>query len=112
MKERDLSTNHQINNLKVVISFAIYLGNTNFYAMSHKDQILSFLDSKKKEADQDPDRKWITTWNYYLNRLKLFFRWISVKSCTILTLAESFNSKAEMISSVPDFDCANSNALT
>lgn len=37
---------------------------------------MAFLDSKKKEADKDPEKKWITTWNYYLNRLKLFFRWL------------------------------------
>ena len=25
-----------------------------------------------------PDKKWITTWNHYLNRIRLFFRWLIV----------------------------------
>lgn len=28
-----------------------------------------------KSVEQDPDKKWITTWNHYLNRIKLFVRW-------------------------------------
>ena len=76
MAERDLSNNHQINNLKVMISFATYLGpETTFYQISKKEQNIAFLDTKKKDTVEDPERRWITTWNYYLNRLKLFFRW-------------------------------------
>lgn len=75
MNDRDLSKNHQINNLKVVISFANNLGlDISFHNINEKNQILAFLDSKKKELEIDPDKRWITTWNYYLNRLKLFFR--------------------------------------
>jgi site-specific recombinase XerC len=29
-----------------------------------------------KSIEQDPDKKWITTWNHYLNRIKLFVRWL------------------------------------
>ena len=77
MKTRDLSTNHQINNLKVMISFAGYLGpNICFHDILQKEDILAFLDSKKKDLENDPERRWITTWNYYLNRLRLFFRWL------------------------------------
>ena len=77
MAKRELSKNHQINNLKVVMSYADYLGQeTSFHDVNKKDQILDFLDTKKKDAEKDPERKWITTWNYYLNRLKLFFRWL------------------------------------
>lgn len=77
MTERDLSKNHKINNLKVAMTYAQYLGpEISFYSISKKEQILTFLDSKKKNTDIDPEMKWITTWNYYLNRLKLFFRWL------------------------------------
>jgi hypothetical protein len=73
--EKDLSKNHQINNLKVVISFANYLrSNVTFHNLEKKEQILEFLDTKR--TDVDVEKKWITTWNYYLNRLKLFFRWL------------------------------------
>jgi integrase/recombinase XerD len=35
---------------------------------------LQFLDLKRKTEDKDPDKKWITTWNDYLWRLKYFYR--------------------------------------
>jgi hypothetical protein len=38
--------------------------------------VLSFLDSKIKTADLDPEKRWITTWNDYLWRIKFFFRWL------------------------------------
>jgi site-specific recombinase XerD len=39
------------------------------------DNILLFLDSRKRNREQDPDQKWITTWNDYLWRIKIFYRW-------------------------------------
>jgi hypothetical protein len=29
-----------------------------------------------KNQEQDPDKKWITTWNHYLVHIKHFFRWL------------------------------------
>jgi integrase/recombinase XerD len=37
-----------------------------------KEQILDFLNTKVKNYDEDPDKRWITTWNNYLNRLGYF----------------------------------------
>jgi integrase/recombinase XerD len=31
---------------------------------------------KRKTEDIDPDKKWITTWNDYLWRIKYFYRWL------------------------------------
>jgi len=76
MKSNDVSENHQNNCLKVVIAFSKYLGtNTTFDDIKSKEQITAFLDTKIKSREEDPDKKWITTWNHYLNRIKLFFRW-------------------------------------
>jgi hypothetical protein len=42
MTDRDCSVNHQINNLKVILSFASYLGlNKTFKDVNKKKQILS-----------------------------------------------------------------------
>jgi hypothetical protein len=50
MQEKGSSDNHQVNNLKVVINFANFLGpNITFYNISKKEQILSFLKTKIKE---------------------------------------------------------------
>jgi integrase/recombinase XerD len=77
MKENDSSERHQNNALKVVIAYAKFLGSDNtFYDIKHKEQIISFLDSKIKSLEQDPDKKWITTWNHYLHRIKHLFRWL------------------------------------
>ncbi len=77
MQEKGSSENHQVNNLKVVINFANYLGpNISFYNISKKEQITSFLNTKIKSSDIDSDKKWITTWNHFLNRIKLFMRWL------------------------------------
>ena len=76
MEEKGSSENHQVNNLKVVTDFARYLGPLSFYEVRKRDQIISFLNKKIKTIDQDPDKRWITTWNHYLNRIKLFERWL------------------------------------
>jgi hypothetical protein len=34
------------------------------------------LDTKIKSIHKYPERRWITTWNYYLQRIKLFLRWL------------------------------------
>jgi integrase/recombinase XerD len=76
MQYKDSSENHQINNLKVIIDFARSLGSEGFYSVTKKRQIISFLNTKIKDGQEDPDKRWITTWNHYLNRIKLFFRWL------------------------------------
>jgi hypothetical protein len=72
----DLSVHHVNNNLKAAISFANYLGpEQSFHDIISKQQTISFLDTKRKPVDSDPDMRWVTTWNHYLNRLRFFFRW-------------------------------------
>jgi hypothetical protein len=76
MKSNGASERHQNNNLKAVIAFANFLGtDTTFFDVQLKEQIMSFLNTKIKNVEEDPDKKWITTWNDYL-RIKHFFRWL------------------------------------
>jgi integrase/recombinase XerD len=73
----DTSENYQNGLLKVLIRYAEYLGpEVSFYQIQEKQQVLKFLDSKRKMEKEDPDKKWITTWNDYLWRIKYFFRWL------------------------------------
>jgi len=77
MRSNGSSEHHQNNNLKVVIAFSNFIGkDISFYDITKKEQILEFLNIKVKSYDEDPDKKWITTWNNYLNRLRLFYRWL------------------------------------
>jgi hypothetical protein len=48
--------------------------NVTFHDIQKKEQITAFLDTKIN--NEDPEKKWITTWNNYLTRLRLFFRWL------------------------------------
>ena len=77
MRSNGSSEHHQNNNLKVVITFGNFIGKDNsFFDINKKEQILEFLNTKVKSYDEDPDKRWITTWNNYLNRLRLFYRWL------------------------------------
>jgi integrase/recombinase XerD len=77
MKARGSSEQHQNNNLKVVIAYANFLGSdTTFFDIHQKSEITAFLDKKVKPPEQDPERKWITTYNHYLRRIMQFFRWL------------------------------------
>jgi hypothetical protein len=77
MKGNGSSERHQNNNLNVMIEIALFLGpNITFYDVNKKEQILSFLDTKIKDSSIDPEKRWITSWNHYLVRVKLFFRWL------------------------------------
>ena len=77
MKSNGASERHQNNNLKVMIAYAKFLGtDVSFYNIHKKEQIIAFLDTKIKNTEVDPDKKWITTWNHNLHRIKHFFRWL------------------------------------
>ncbi|MGH9925571.1 MAG: hypothetical protein ACRD5B_09355 [Nitrososphaeraceae archaeon] len=77
MKENITTERHQNNNLKAIIAFAKFLGpDTTFHQVIMRDQITRFLDTKIKDNSEDPERRWITTWNDYLLRIKHFFRWL------------------------------------
>jgi integrase/recombinase XerD len=76
MREKGLSENHIINNLKVLIECVNYINEISLYEIDKKEYVLPFLNNKIKNESIDPDKRWITTWNHYLNRLNLFvFCW-------------------------------------
>jgi integrase/recombinase XerD len=71
------SERHQNNSLKAIVCFARFLGpTTSFLDICKKEQLLPFLDTKIKNSEQDPEKKWINTWNDYVRRIKHFLRWL------------------------------------
>jgi hypothetical protein len=50
--------------------------NKTFYDVKDSKTIVAFLDTRRKSKEVDPEQKWITTWNDYLWRLKMFYRWL------------------------------------
>jgi hypothetical protein len=77
METTDTSENYRRGNLIPVILFARYLdGNKNLSEINQKSDVIGFLDTKKKDIAIDPDKRWIRTWNDYLQRIKYFMRWL------------------------------------
>jgi hypothetical protein len=57
--------------------FAKFLGEyKTFNEVQDRETIILFLDNKRKSKEEDIEQKWITTWNDYLWRLKMFYRWL------------------------------------
>ena len=77
MMSNGSSERHQNNNLKAIISYANYLGaDVTLPSIYTSQAVVSFLDTKIKTKEEDPDQKWVTTWNDYLHRIKHFHRWL------------------------------------
>ena len=77
MKSSSTSDKYQNNNLKTIIAFGKFLEPAIlFQTLTKRDHIIAFLDSKIKTSQLDPDKRWVTTWNDYLGRIKYFFRWL------------------------------------
>ena len=101
MKNSGAGDKHINNNLKIVLSFASFNGQDFSFKDIGKQQIIRFLDSKIKSIEQDPDKRWITTWNVYLNHLKYFFRWLYNEYLNEIKSKVESNSQVDWIT--PDF---------
>jgi hypothetical protein len=66
MKSIGKSESYQNGNLKIIIYFARFLGSTDFHSITKKEQVLSFLNTRIKDTEIDPSKRWIRTWNDYL----------------------------------------------
>lgn len=57
MRSNGASERHQNNNLKAVIAFANFLGEKNSFTDINKtEQVLSFLNTKMKNQQDDPKK--------------------------------------------------------
>jgi hypothetical protein len=64
LKSNGVSDSHQNNNLKALTAFAHFLDpSVSFLDIKESKTIISFLDSKLKGIEDDPERKSIVTWN-------------------------------------------------
>jgi hypothetical protein len=58
LKSNGVSESHQNNNLKALTAFSHFLGpSISFLDIKENDLIVSFLDSKLKATEDDPDKK-------------------------------------------------------
>jgi integrase/recombinase XerD len=77
LKNTGASEKHINNNLKAIMNFANHIDSgTTLFDIQRREQIIKFLDTKIKTIEEDPDGRWVTTWNHYLSHVKYFFRWL------------------------------------
>ena len=74
--EQDNSERNWLNYFKVLVLFSDHIGAKKRLDEVTKDDVIAFLDKRKKTIEVDPEKKWIVTWNHYLNRLIGFYRWM------------------------------------
>jgi integrase len=85
MRSKDLKSEHHITNLLLLlISLDKFYGpDIPFTSINNREQILKFLnhrysqkDGKWVERERDAEGRYITSFNYYLRLLSVFFRWL------------------------------------
>jgi site-specific recombinase XerD len=84
IQSKDLKSEHHITNLlNLLISLDKFYGpDIPFDSINTKEQILTFLDhqyvdGKWVEREHDTDGRYISSFNFYLGLLRVFFRWLT-----------------------------------
>ena len=71
---KDTSASYHRNCIKIMLMFVDFLQSrkkiNRLTEVNSIDNIIAFLDTRRKTKDEDPEQKWITTWNDYLWRIK------------------------------------------
>jgi integrase len=75
MAETRCSDNYRRDVIGNLSRLSRFLNNKQFAQMI-RDDILSYLNSLKKQQDKDPMHKWIGTYNVVLVHLIRFFKWL------------------------------------
>lgn len=75
IEEEDSSDSNAANYLRVLKLFCNSIGKKNLKEITRQD-VIEFLDKRKKSTDADPEKRWARTWNDYLARLVGFYRWL------------------------------------
>lgn len=72
--DKGITESSKMNNIQSVCYFARYLDTTNLTDVKEKHQITSYLNTFIKP--DDPEKKYIGTWNSYRSKLIAFYRWL------------------------------------
>jgi integrase/recombinase XerD len=83
MSSKDHKTErHIIDILSLLISLDKFCAPLSFTSINNKEQLLTFLDHRKQKdgkwvkREHDVEGRYITSFNFYLGLLRIFFRWL------------------------------------
>ena len=83
MRSKDPKSEHHINNLSTLLIYLDKFYGIPFTSFNSREQVLKFLNyrhSQKEgkwiEWERDAEGRYITSFNYYLRLLSVFFRWL------------------------------------
>jgi len=62
--------------IKTLIWLSQYFGHGKGYRQLEKEDILLYLNSLRKQPSDDPDQKWVGTYNNRILAFSKFFRWL------------------------------------
>lgn len=82
LEENRLSQGYKKNTMKSLILFCRYIADKPLHKVS-KNDVKAFLRSKERSSEVDMEQRWVTTYNDYLSRLKMFFRWLYNKDTNL-----------------------------
>ena len=74
LDDEDSSVRNASNYLMILRLFSVDVSEKELSEITRED-VIKFLDKRRKSTELDPDKKWVRTWNDYLNRLIGFYRW-------------------------------------
>jgi integrase/recombinase XerD len=93
--ETNPSTDHRRGVITTLKLLSQFLDDKPFREMTRND-VLSFLESKRKSETVDPIHKWITTYNHHLINLLRFFKWLFYPN-----IESSKRQKPQVIENIP-----------
>ena len=73
--EINISHNHKRNYIRLLHKLSKFYHDKPFKLMT-RDEVVSFLDSLRKQEGDDQLHRWIGTYNLYRNLLLRFFKWL------------------------------------
>lgn len=73
--EVNISDNYRAGVIKTLCLLSTYHNHTNFRQLT-RDNLIAYLDSRRKSESEDPQHRWIGTYNLYRSFLLRFFKWL------------------------------------
>jgi site-specific recombinase XerD len=93
--ETNASDNYRKDTIRLLCSFSKYTKDKSFRSIT-REEVISFLNARRKPESSDPLHKWIGTYNLYLMYLTRFFRWLYFPS-----KEQSKRPKPKVVNNIP-----------